>query len=61
MLYVWPVGLVASFSLWVREVPGSTPGQAPGLLFCQNNLQAVMAKTFFGFLYYYLFGPSKLR
>ena len=27
-LYVWPVGLVAWFSLWVREVPGSTPGQA---------------------------------
>ena len=25
----WPVGLVAWFSLRVREVPGSTPGQAP--------------------------------
>ena len=25
---VWPVGLVAWFSLRVREVTGSTPGQA---------------------------------
>ena len=25
----WPVGLVVWFSLRVREVPGSTPGQAP--------------------------------
>ena len=28
-----PVGLVAWFSLWVREVPGSTPGQARLFLF----------------------------
>ena len=29
----WPVGLVAWFSLRVREVPGSTPGQAPFYVF----------------------------
>ena len=28
MCCAWPVGLVAWFSLRVREVPGSTPGQA---------------------------------
>ena len=26
---VWPVDLVARFSLRVREVPSSNPGQAP--------------------------------
>ena len=28
-IITWPVGLVVWFSLRVREVPGSTPGQAP--------------------------------
>ena len=27
-IHIWPVGLVVWFSLRVREVPGSTPGQA---------------------------------
>ena len=31
--HVWSVGLVAWFSLRVREVPGSTPGQAQIVLF----------------------------
>ena len=31
----WPVGLVAWFSLRVREVPGSTPGQAPFYAFLE--------------------------
>ena len=30
----WPVGLVAWFSLRVREVPGTTPGEALLLNFC---------------------------
>ena len=32
--YVWLVGLVAWFSLRVREVPGSTPGQAQLCYIC---------------------------
>ena len=33
--HIWPVGLVAWFSLRVREVPGSTPGQA--LAYCLSK------------------------
>ena len=44
--HIWPVGLVAWFSLRVREVPGSTPGQAPCIVFCQNILQAGTAWLF---------------
>ena len=30
----------------MREVPGSTPGQAPCIVFCQNILQAGTASIF---------------
>ena len=47
----------------MREVPGSTPGQAPRLLFCrQNILQAVYNSIdFYGFLYYWLLGYKELN
>ena len=60
--YVWPVGLVAWFSLWVREVPGSTPGQALFVLICPNILQAVTVSTCFNFfLIYWLFECKELK
>ena len=36
-LYKRPDGLVVWFSLWVREVPGSIPGQAHLIFFQLNN------------------------
>ena len=47
--HIWPVDLVAWFSLRVREVSGSTTGQVPCLPYCQKILQAVTAKIFFVF------------
>ena len=42
-----PVGLVAWFSLWVREVPGSTPGQAPFFNVTTDTYVFVTWRTFF--------------
>ncbi len=35
----WPDGLVVWFSLWVREVPGSIPGQAHLSFFSYSSFQ----------------------
>ena len=43
-IHVWPVGLVGWFSLWVPEVPGSTPGQPQIVfLFKKNRIDKLLA------------------
>ena len=48
----WPVGLVAWFSLRVREVPGSTPGQAP---FSRPYFSLFFLLLFYLFVYVFCF------
>ena len=57
MCCAWPVGLVAWFSLRVREVPGSTPGQAQ--LLCFISLFVCLFVCFKIKLFLLFFTPSR--